>query len=68
MHTTIRTLKSERTEYGKALRRLLGDNGGSPYRKVKRWVPSSLPYANTLTSCLKDNYLIYEFQNTNNNE
>lgn len=54
-------IRKERTEEGKAYRRLVGDNGGCPFSmKVAR--PSPNPWSNTITTCTKDNLLLVEYE------
>lgn len=61
MHPKISLLKSERTEEAKRIRRLIGDRGGVRFAH-RVWKPHPLTISNTISTVLKDNLLLYEYE------
>ncbi len=57
---TIRVLTKARTELGKCIRRNYKDDIGVPMTG-RKYIPSPHPWANTVTSISKDNYLLISY-------
>lgn len=60
-HLKISLLKPERTEEAKRIRRLIGDNGGVRFAN-RVCKPHPPIVSNTISTVLKDNLLLYEYE------
>lgn len=54
-------LQPVRTEHARLVRRIHGDRGGHCRFSDRQWLPSPAPWSNTITSVLKDNLLLVEY-------